>query len=133
MYILLTRDRNSVFFTAVSVEEMSVLGDLWWNTPGIWEEWWQQDSKWRNKYCLMGNRHIIYIWPFPNLSNTILLIYFSNCMSDKAGTIYDEYGCLKENLELRLAKDLKCILPFLVFNRINIHQKLCNNHSDNAG
>ena len=56
----------------------------------------------------------------------------SNCKSDKAGTIYDEYGCLKENLELRLAADLKCTMPFLVYNRVNLHHKMCTNESEFA-
>ena len=58
---------------------------------------------------------------------------FSNCKSDKPGRIYDEYGCLRKSVELRVAKDLKCTLPFLVYNNVNLDLNLCNNHTGFGG
>ena len=50
-------------------------------------------------------------------------------MSDRPDAPYDEYGCLREHLESRIAADLKCTMPFLGYNGVNSHLNLCNNHS----
>ena len=60
----------------------------------------------------------------------IKTLNFSTCIEDPE---YSQYDCYNEKLNERLRRELKCLRPFQVHNKLNVGLSACKNQTQLDG